>query len=76
MPEDHATTLPEMLTAIQRQFLHLPRIDVPAHVEMILSISGASPVTITDSCIVDGTIWKFTTACCATISSSSLRVTV
>ena len=51
------------VAAVDRQFLHLPRIDVGrSRLEFVVSTSGASPVTVTDSCTVDGAIWRFTTA--------------
>ena len=31
-------------------------------VELTVSISGASPVTVTDSCTVEGDSWRLTTA--------------
>ena len=43
------------VAAVERQVLHLARIDVGADsVELTVSMSGASPVTVTDSCTVDG----------------------
>ena len=45
-----------------------------ARLEFVVSTSGASPVTVTDSCTVDGAICRFSTAVWP-ISSSICRVT-
>jgi len=44
--------------------------------DVVVLMSGASPVTVTDSCSVEIVIWTFTVTCCPTSSSSAVRVTV
>ena len=64
------------VAAVDRQVLHLARIDVARERRAdVVSRSGASAVTVTDSCTVEGAICRFMTACCPT-SSSTERVTV
>ena len=42
---------------------------LPLTVELLTSMSGASPVTVTDSCTAEGANWRFTTAVCPSRSS-------
>jgi hypothetical protein len=48
---------------------------LPLTVELLTSISGASPVTVTDSVTVDGVICRLSTTVCPS-NSSRLRVIV
>ena len=49
---------------------------LPPSVEEVTSMSGASPVTVTDSCTVERASSKLMTACCPSSSSRPVRVTV
>ncbi len=44
---------------------------LPASVDDVVSIKGASPVTVTDSCTVDGFICAFTETVCPTNAANS-----
>ncbi len=44
--------------------------------DVVVSISGASPVTVTVSCSVDGAIWRFTVRVWPTSNSTPVRFTV
>jgi hypothetical protein len=46
------------VAAVDRQLLHLLRIDVAASTELCVSMRALSPVTVTDSCTVDGAICR------------------
>ena len=52
------------------------RIDVAAEIGVVVFTSGASPVTVTVSCTVDGAICRLTTTVWPTSSSTPVCLTV